>query len=66
MLQPADISAEGMDPSLRSGIYVLRHGIDPQLYAVYWPEDDTWDDQFSRSVRRNRVAFMRYYGDLLS
>ncbi|THG96228.1 hypothetical protein EW026_g5569, partial [Hermanssonia centrifuga] len=29
-------------------------------YAIYWPEDSTWDDDAVSSVQRNRVTFMRY------
>ncbi|KAI6141825.1 hypothetical protein BKA82DRAFT_829435, partial [Pisolithus tinctorius] len=50
-------------PTLRSGLYILRsstakpNGCE-QIYVIYWPEQNTWDD--SVQVRRNRVAFMRY------
>ncbi|PCH41519.1 hypothetical protein WOLCODRAFT_163166 [Wolfiporia cocos MD-104 SS10] len=59
-------------PTLRSGIYILRilnttaseHGRDPQdaesFYTIYWPEDTTWDDKPMPSARRNRTTFMRY------
>ncbi|KAJ7583113.1 hypothetical protein C8J56DRAFT_202132 [Mycena floridula] len=57
---------EASGPKLRSGLYLVRAtnlppGEDPeQIYAVYWPEDTTWNDDAIDSVRRNRVTFMRY------
>ncbi|KAI6143619.1 hypothetical protein BKA82DRAFT_2417840 [Pisolithus tinctorius] len=50
-------------PTLRSGLYILRSSTAKpneceQIYVIYWPEQNTWDD--SVQVRRNRVAFMRY------
>ncbi|OJA14299.1 hypothetical protein AZE42_01566 [Rhizopogon vesiculosus] len=53
-------------PSLRSGLYIVRTSSevaaapDQQLFLIYWPEDQTWDDSAPSSVRRNRVTFMRY------
>jgi hypothetical protein len=50
-------------PSLRSGLYLLKaHDnklLDPVVYAVYWPEDTTWDDTAVSAIHRNRVTFMR-------
>ncbi|KAG1805444.1 uncharacterized protein BJ212DRAFT_1391820 [Suillus subaureus] len=51
-------------PSLRSGLYIVRTKFeatsDEQLFIVYWPEDDTWNDSAPSSVKRTRVTFMRY------
>lgn len=30
------------------------------MYVVYWPEETTWNDSASGSVKKNRVTFMRY------
>ncbi|KAF9231472.1 hypothetical protein BU15DRAFT_68308 [Melanogaster broomeanus] len=52
-----------LEPTLRSGLYVLRHlrrQGDEELFVIYWPEDTTWNDSASSSVCRNRVTFMRY------
>ena len=46
--------------SLRSGLYLLGPHSNSILYAIYWPEDTTWDDDAISSVQRNRVTFMRY------
>ncbi|THG94479.1 hypothetical protein EW026_g7001 [Hermanssonia centrifuga] len=45
---------------LRSGLYLLRDAAQDLVYAIYWPEDSTWDDDAVSSVQRNRVTFMRY------
>ncbi|CAE6447396.1 unnamed protein product [Rhizoctonia solani] len=56
---------------IRSGLYLtISHGPNPAAssktaYIVYWPEDNTWDDQesaetVSNSLRRNRETFMRF------
>ncbi|OAX36473.1 hypothetical protein K503DRAFT_802014, partial [Rhizopogon vinicolor AM-OR11-026] len=53
-------------PSLRSGLYIVRTSgeaaaaPEQQIFLIYWPEDQTWDDSAPSSVRRNRVTFMRY------
>ncbi|KAJ6609456.1 hypothetical protein B0H10DRAFT_2063907 [Mycena sp. CBHHK59/15] len=56
-----DRSAE---PHLRSGLYLVRAlGAKPgleQVFALYWPEDTTWNDNASAPVSRNRATFMRY------
>ncbi|KAF8548835.1 hypothetical protein OG21DRAFT_670471 [Imleria badia] len=51
-------------PVLRSGLYILRTP-EPtrgahQIFVLYWPEQTTWDDFATSSVRRNRITFMRY------
>jgi hypothetical protein len=50
-------------PHLRSGLYLVRSvnaaATGEQLFAVYWPEDTTWNDDAMSSVRRNRITFMR-------
>ncbi|KAL4072279.1 hypothetical protein J3A83DRAFT_4092477 [Scleroderma citrinum] len=49
---------------LRSGLYILRRTEQQnkaeQIFVIYWPEENTWDDSASSPVRRNRVTFMRY------
>ncbi|KAG8878410.1 hypothetical protein FRB98_006120 [Tulasnella sp. 332] len=55
---------------LRSGMYLLippnlnsslnTTAPPPMVYALYWPEDTTWNDSVTGGVRRNRVTFMRY------
>ncbi|KXN92377.1 hypothetical protein AN958_06995 [Leucoagaricus sp. SymC.cos] len=48
-------------PTLRSGIYIAKApGVAGVLYAVYWPQDETWKDNAPSGPRRNRVTFMRY------
>ncbi|KAI5994326.1 hypothetical protein EDD15DRAFT_2432753 [Pisolithus albus] len=51
-------------PTLRSGLYLLRpterHGQTEQIFVIYWPQENTWDDSAPSQVRRNRVTFMRY------
>ncbi|KAF9218569.1 hypothetical protein BS17DRAFT_720337 [Gyrodon lividus] len=51
-------------PTLRSGLYIVRTTEQTdntkQIFLLYWPEQGTWDDSASSSIRRNRVTFMRY------
>ncbi|KAL4249106.1 hypothetical protein ABKN59_005757 [Abortiporus biennis] len=47
-------------PTLRSGLYLLSSPQQPIVYALYWPEETTWNDDAVSSVRRNRITFMRY------
>ncbi|KAF5362168.1 hypothetical protein D9756_002245 [Leucocoprinus leucothites] len=47
-------------PFLRSGIYIARPPKSDILYAIYWPQDETWNDNAPSGPRRNRVTFMRY------
>ncbi|KAI5998961.1 hypothetical protein F5J12DRAFT_286001 [Pisolithus orientalis] len=61
----ADPSIAGpTKPTLRSGLYLLRptepYGQTEQIFVVYWPQENTWDDSAASQVRRNRVTFMRY------
>ena len=61
------ISPTGLDGSqsgLSSGLYIVRADAstnysDGRHYAIYWPEDTTWNDSAASSVRRNRTTFMR-------
>ena len=56
-------TAGGVEPVLRSGLYVVRSFVsstEEQAYVLYWPEDTTWNDQAFSTVQRNRVTFMRY------
>ncbi|KAG8926963.1 hypothetical protein FRC01_008174 [Tulasnella sp. 417] len=38
----------------------------PVLYIIYWPEDETWNDDAPTSIQKNRVTFMRYLTKLAS
>ncbi|KAH9166548.1 hypothetical protein EDB89DRAFT_2232826 [Lactarius sanguifluus] len=63
LLAPSDVG--GSQRSLSSGLYILRASAvrstaDERHYVIYWPEDSTWNDSASSSVRCNRVTFMRY------
>lgn len=57
-----------LSPYLRSGIYLLigpepsisQVPSSPIIYIIYWPEDETWDDNARSSVQKNRVTFMRF------
>ncbi|KAG8915780.1 hypothetical protein FRC00_014367 [Tulasnella sp. 408] len=57
-----------LSPYLRSGIYLLtapepsisQVPSSPIIYVIYWPEDETWDDNARSSVQKNRVTFMRF------
>ncbi|KZT12602.1 uncharacterized protein LAESUDRAFT_808190 [Laetiporus sulphureus 93-53] len=61
---PSPAAGEPLRPHLRSGLYILREfacGQDPDIiYAIFWPQDTTWDTNAISSIRRNRVTFMRY------
>ncbi|KAI0250894.1 hypothetical protein BJV78DRAFT_1275616 [Lactifluus subvellereus] len=50
--------------TLSSGLYIVRANTrnlaDERHYVIYWPEETTWNDSATSSVRRNRVTFMRY------
>ncbi|KAF8967726.1 hypothetical protein BDZ97DRAFT_507114 [Flammula alnicola] len=50
---------------LQSGLYIARPqhmqgSTASEIFIVYWPEKETWDDNAPSPVRRNRVTFMRY------
>lgn len=58
-----------LSPYLRSGIYLFLPPVsasDSQkpssvvIYIIYWPEDETWNDDAPPTVQKNRVTFMRY------
>jgi hypothetical protein len=58
-----DYTARGADPILRSGLYIIRRSTstsEEKTYVVYWPEDETWNDEAGLTVQRNRITFMRY------
>jgi hypothetical protein len=62
LLEPTDIG--GSKPCLASGLYIVKANptmdvSDERHYVIYWPEDSTWNDSATTSVRRNRVTFMR-------
>ena len=63
LIPQRDYAARGAEPILRSGLYIIRALTSPseeRTYVVYWPEDETWDDEAALTVQRNRVTFMRY------
>ncbi|KAI6097344.1 hypothetical protein EDD16DRAFT_604216 [Pisolithus croceorrhizus] len=57
-------TAGPMTPTLRSGLYLLRptepFGQTEQIFVIYWPQENTWDDSAPSQVCWNRVTFMRY------
>ncbi|KAI6101018.1 hypothetical protein EDD16DRAFT_1495813, partial [Pisolithus croceorrhizus] len=57
-------TAGPMTPTLRSGLYLLRptepFGQTEQIFVIYWPQENTWDDSAPPQVCWNRVTFMRY------
>jgi hypothetical protein len=61
LLAPSDV--ENSRPTLSSGLYIVKANatdpIDERHYVIYWPEDSTWCDSATSSVRRNRITFMR-------
>jgi len=62
LLEPTDVG--GSKPCLASGLYIVKANVtmdisDERHYVIYWPEDSTWNDSATSSVRRNRVTFMR-------
>lgn len=66
--QPINRSGQ-LSPYLRSGIYLFLPPISPSdaqpsssavIYIIYWPEDETWNDDALPNVQKNRVTFMRY------
>ena len=63
LVPQCDCTARGAEPTLRSGLYIIRtftSTAEEQTYVLYWPEDTTWDDKAASTVQRNRVTFMRY------
>lgn len=60
LIQNTDNTEGVAQPTLRSGLYFLRHPSDESVvYVVHWPEDTTWNDNATSTVHRNRVTFMR-------
>ncbi|KAG8915779.1 hypothetical protein FRC00_014366 [Tulasnella sp. 408] len=66
--QPINRSGQ-LSPYLRSGIYLFLPPISASdvqasssavIYVIYWPEDETWNDDAPPNVQKNRVTFMRY------
>ena len=62
LLEPTNV--DGSKPCLASGLYIVKANVimdisDERHYVIYWPEDSTWNDSATSSVRRNRVTFMR-------
>ncbi|TDL23181.1 hypothetical protein BD410DRAFT_839090 [Rickenella mellea] len=64
LLACRDVSSSVSKPDLRPGLYALlspkRHGVDRNLYIIFWPEETTWNDDAISTVARNRVTFLRY------
>lgn len=61
LLSRHDVGAGVSRPHLRPGLYLVdgRHVSKDLFYAIFWPEQDTWDDRGLSSVSRNRVTFIR-------
>ena len=61
LLSPNDVG--NSRPILSSGLYIVKANgtdlVDERHYVIYWPEDTTWCDSATSSVRRNRITFMR-------
>ena len=61
LLAPSDVNDSRS--TLSSGLYIVRANTtnlaDERHYVIYWPEETTWNDSATSSVRRNRVTFMR-------
>jgi hypothetical protein len=61
LLIPSDVG--NSQATLSSGLYIVKANVtdlaDERHYVIYWPEDLTWSDSATSSVRRNRVTFMR-------
>ncbi|KAI0698512.1 hypothetical protein C8T65DRAFT_697822 [Cerioporus squamosus] len=60
LLLPSDDVGTAARASLRSGLYILKLGDGDPMYVIYWPEDNTWEDNCAQSTHTSRVAFMRY------
>ncbi|KZT12556.1 uncharacterized protein LAESUDRAFT_753628 [Laetiporus sulphureus 93-53] len=61
---PNPAAGQPLRPHLRSGLYLLRESVSDQdhgiIYAIFWPEDTTWETNPISTVRHNRMTFMRY------
>ena len=61
LLAPSNVGSSR--PTLSSGLYIVGANamdpVDERHYVIYWPEDTTWCDSATSSVRRNRITFMR-------
>ena len=61
LLAPCDVG--NSRATLSSGLYLVKANatdlVDERHYVIYWPEDTTWCDSATFSVRRNRTTFMR-------
>lgn len=59
------VNVDSSAPHLRPGLYLVRSAVltaaAEQIFAIYWPEETTWDNDAIPSVRRNRTTFMRYH-----
>ena len=61
LLTPSGV--ENSRATLSSGLYIVKANatdlVDERHFVIYWPEDSTWNDSATSSVRRNRITFMR-------
>ncbi|KAI0089047.1 hypothetical protein BDY19DRAFT_993280 [Irpex rosettiformis] len=60
LLESKDEVTHATQKTLRSGLYLIRSNASNLVYALYWPQDTTWNDDAITSVARNRETFMRY------
>ncbi|KAF8341346.1 uncharacterized protein EI90DRAFT_1724498 [Cantharellus anzutake] len=76
LLTPLPPSGVPSGPYLRTGIYLIldaqrrEDSMDPGTglvqpsFVLYWPEENTWDDNATGDISRNRATFMHYLGRL--
>ncbi|KAF8341339.1 uncharacterized protein EI90DRAFT_2905822 [Cantharellus anzutake] len=76
LLTPLPPSGVPSGPYLRTGIYLildaqqredsmdLDTGLVQPAFLLYWPEENTWDDNATGDISRNRATFMHYLGRL--
>ncbi|PAV19468.1 hypothetical protein PNOK_0440200 [Pyrrhoderma noxium] len=52
------------DQKIRPGLYALVCGEcasqEQRILIIFWPDDETWNDNADSTIRRNRYTFMRY------
>ncbi|KAF9531678.1 hypothetical protein CPB83DRAFT_848544 [Crepidotus variabilis] len=53
-----DFASDVLKPGLYIALSPAAKG--HEVYVVFWPENGTWKDDATSSIRRNRVTFMRY------
>ncbi|KAF8341371.1 uncharacterized protein EI90DRAFT_1729010 [Cantharellus anzutake] len=78
LLMPLPLNGVPPGPYLRTGIYLILDGLTQQrehsmdldaglvqpAFLLYWPEENTWDDDAVGDITRNRTTFMHYLGQL--